>query len=190
LDRRKGQDRLIRAMPAILERIPAAVLLIAGSGPEESRLRAMVDELRLQSSVLFLGHVSDEDRLAWYRTADLYAMPNRTLNDGDTEGFGLVFLEAGACGLGVIGGRAGGVPDAILDGETGLLVDGESVPDIAAACIRLLLDPQLRATMGRNGMAHAARMSWPIQAAAFLRICDSLADSPRPSPIVAEAALK
>ena len=180
LDRRKGQDALIRALPAIHQHMPNAVLILVGSGADEARLRALVAELHLEHSVLFTGTVSDEDVVAWYRTADLYAMPNRTMEDGDTEGFGLVFLEAGACGLAVIGGRAGGVPDAVRDGETGLLVDGDNIPELAAACLRLLTDPALRSSMGRNGITHAATLSWPTQAAKFLRICDTLA-APHPT---------
>ena len=172
-DERKGQDALIGAMPAILQRIPQAVLLLVGGGSDGPRLRALVEELHLQASVVFTGTVSDEEVVAWYRTADIYAMPNRTTSNGDTEGFGLVFLEAGACGLPVIGGRAGGVVDAIVDGETGFLVDGQSHSEVAEACIRLLLDPDLRARMARNGIQHAAENSWAQKAAEFLRVCDS-----------------
>lgn len=173
LDERKGQDALIKAMPAILQRIPEAALLVVGGGPDGPRLRALVEELNLQASVVFTGSVSDEEVVAWYRTADIYVMPNRTTDSGDTEGFGLVFLEAGACGLAVIGGRAGGVVDAVRDGETGFLVNGRSSSEIAEACIRLLLDLNLRSTMASNGIAHAVRNSWPQQAGKFLSICAS-----------------
>ena len=182
LDERKGQDAMIRAMPVILQSVPQAVLLLVGGGTDGPRLQALVEELQLQASVIFTGSVSAEEVVAWYRTADLYAMPNRTTDSGDTEGFGLVFLEAGACGLPVIGGRAGGVPDAVLDGETGFLIDGRAPAEIAAACTRLLLDPELRATMGRNGLAHAARNSWPQQAAKFLAICDATVYGSAPLP--------
>lgn len=174
LDERKGQDALIGAMPSILKRIPNAVLILVGSGSDEPRLKKLVHDLHLESSVIFTGSASEEDLLGWYRTADLYAMPNRTTDSGDTEGFGLVFLEAGACGLAVIGGRAGGVVDAIRDGETGYLVNGRSADDVANACIRLLLDKDLRLKMGRNGLTHAQQNSWPRQADKFLDICDAL----------------
>jgi phosphatidyl-myo-inositol dimannoside synthase len=171
----KGHDTLIAAMPAVLQRVPEAVLVIVGDGSEAARLRALVIQLRLQASVVFTGKVPDDEVVAWYRTADLYALANRAIEGGDAEGFGLVFLEAGACGLPVIGGRAGGVPDAIRDGETGFLVDSNSVSDVAEACLRLLLDSKLRTTMGRNGRAHALRNSWPQQAAKFLDICNNIA---------------
>ena len=107
--------------------VPDLAYLVVGEGSMTERLWKLVSDLRLESTVLFTGGVSDDDVLEYYRTCDVYAMPNRTTVTGDTEGFGLVFLEAGACGKAVIGGKAGGVPDAIRDGETGFLVDGTSV---------------------------------------------------------------
>ncbi len=132
---------------------------------------ALVSELRLESTVLFTGGVSDDDVLAYYQTCDVYAMPNRTTATGDTEGFGLVFLEAGACGKAVIGGKAGGVPDAIRNGETGFLVDGTSVEAIAGACIKLLDDHELRDRFGANGLEHARQNDWSGKTQEFLALC-------------------
>lgn len=174
LDERKGQDFLLRAMPAILQAVPETRLVLVGSGTDEARLRGMMQDLALERHVVFTGAVSSEDVVEWYRTATLYAMPNRTLDNGDTEGFGLVFLEAGACGLPVIGGRAGGVPDAIVDGETGFLVDGQSAEDIASRCVQLLQDAELRRRIGSNGLAHAQAHSWQRQARLLFEYCDSL----------------
>jgi phosphatidylinositol alpha-1,6-mannosyltransferase len=174
LDERKGQDMLIQAMPHILHAVPDAVLLLVGSGQWESRLRDLVEELGLQQSVILAGAASDDEVVRYYRTADVYVMPNRTTETGDTEGFGLVFLEAGACAKPVVGGIAGGVPDAILHGQTGLLVDGRSLPSIAAGCVRLLTDPELAARMGRAGLDHARRNTWTGQAARFLRLCEAV----------------
>ena len=98
-------------------------------------------------------------------------MPNRTTATGDTEGFGLMFLEAGACGKAVIGGKAGGVPDAIRDGETGFLVDGTSVDAIAGACIKLLEDRELRDRFGANGLEHALQNDWSGKTQEFLALC-------------------
>lgn len=174
LDERKGQDFLLRAMPAILRAVPQTRLVLVGSGADEARLHGIVHELALERSVVFTGAVSSEEVVDWYRTATLYAMPNRTLANGDTEGFGLVFLEAGACGLPVIGGRAGGVPDAIVDGETGFLVDGRSAEAIASRCVQLLEDAELRRRMGNNALAHAQANSWQRQAQLLLEYCDAL----------------
>jgi phosphatidylinositol alpha-1,6-mannosyltransferase len=171
LDERKGQDMMIRAIPKILEAVPDLAYLVVGEGGTMERLWALVSELRLESTVLFTGGVSDEDVLAYYRTCDVYAMPNRTTETGHTEGFGLMFLEAGACGKAVIGGKAGGVPDAIEDGKTGFLVDGTSVDAIAEACIKLLEDQELRERFGANGLEHARENDWSGKTQEFLALC-------------------
>lgn len=174
LDRRKGQDKLIDAMPEILAQVPETVLLLVGGGEDRSRLETLVTERKLQEQVRFTGPISQSDVVEFYRTADVYVMPNRTMENGDTEGFGLVFLEAGACGKPVIGGRAGGVPEAIIDGETGLLVDGTSSAEIGAACIRLLADTKLAQGMGAKGLAHARANTWQTQADRFVSYCQTL----------------
>ncbi|MGI4756427.1 MAG: glycosyltransferase family 4 protein [Janthinobacterium lividum] len=171
LDERKGQDKLIEAMPAILAAVPNTVLLLVGSGSDEVRLRGLAAASEARSSIVFTGPASDRERLLHYRTADVYVMPNRQLEGGDTEGFGLVFLEAGACGKPVVGGRAGGVPDAILDGKTGYLVDGRSPAEIATACVRLLSDPLLAEQLGNNGLEHSRRNTWEQQSQRFLALC-------------------
>ena len=174
LDERKGQDKLIEAMPTILAAIPQAILLIVGGGDYEPHLRTLTQSLHLQQSILFAGPASNADLVEFYRTADVYAMPNRTTASGDTEGFGLVFLEAGACAKPVIGGLAGGVPDAILDGRTGLLVDGTSTPAIAQACIQLLGNPILADQLGQNGLQHSRQNTWQAQAQKVLSLCHTL----------------
>lgn len=174
LDERKGQDMMIRAIPKILEAVPDLAYLVVGEGSMTERLWKLVSDLRLESTVLFTGGVSDDDVLEYYRTCDVYAMPNRTTVTGDTEGFGLVFLEAGACGKAVIGGKAGGVPDAIRDGETGFLVDGTSVDAIAAACIKLFEDHDLRERFGANGLEHALQNDWSGKTQEFLGLCNGL----------------
>ncbi len=103
-----------------------------------------------------------------YRSCTLFAMPNRTLADGDTEGYGLIFLEANACGKAVIGGRAGGAVDAIIEGETGLLVDGYDIDAIAAALRRLLGDPAYTDHLAQGGMRHARALGWDRSARKFL----------------------
>ena len=115
---------IVRALPAIRQAVPDVVYLIVGEGSYGDTLRKLVVDLRLEDAVIFTGAVSDAEAVEFYRTCDVYVMPNRATEDGDTEGFGLVFLEAGACGKPVIGGRAGGVPDAITHEVTGLLVEG------------------------------------------------------------------
>lgn len=173
-DERKGQDMLIRAMPAILRGAPGTVLLLVGSGPERDRLVGISESLGIENSVIFAGIASDAEVVAYYRTADVYIMPNRTTDLGDTEGFGLVFLEAGACGKPVIGGNAGGVPDAVKDGHTGYLVNGRSTEEIAVACVRLLLDAALCERLGANGFENARNHTWEMQTEQFVRVCEAL----------------
>lgn len=173
LDERKGQDMMIKALPMIRKAVPDVMYLIVGEGTYGGTLRRLVSELHLEETVVFTGAASDDEVVDFYRTCDVYAMPNRTLEDGDTEGFGLVFLEAGACGKPVIGGIAGGAPDAIMHEVTGLLVDGTSAEAIASTCIRLLQDARLRSELGANGLTHARDNDWRIKTQEFLAFCDT-----------------
>lgn len=165
---RKGFDRLIEAFALVASQFPDYRLKIAGQGPEEDALRQLAARLGIDSRVDFVGPVSDAALLDLYRRCTAFAMPNRTLADGDTEGFGLIFLEANACGKAVIGGRAGGAVDAIIDGETGLLVDGDDPHAIAVAIGRLLGDPAGREKLAAGGLAFARRNGWDRSAAIFL----------------------
>ena len=157
---RKGHDRVLEALPLILQRVPEAVYVIVGSGPDEERLRGLAHAHGVAERVIFAVTVSDEDLPAYYNGADLLVMPNRE-EGGDVEGFGIVFLEANGCGKPVIGGRSGGAVDAIADGESGYLVDPYSPQAIAEAVMRLLTDPVLARRMGEAGRERAQReFSW------------------------------
>jgi phosphatidylinositol alpha-1,6-mannosyltransferase len=175
LDERKGQDMMIRSLPEIRKAVPDVIYLVVGDGSYGPHLRALVSELHLEDVVVFTGAASDEQVLSFYRTCDVYVMANRTTDSGDTEGFGLVFLEAGACGKPVIGGRAGGVPDAVLEGVTGLLVDGRSENSIAEACIRLLNDLAMRESFGASGLANARKNGWQEKTDQFVDYCRLIA---------------
>jgi phosphatidylinositol alpha-1,6-mannosyltransferase len=165
---RKGFDRLIEAFAQVAADFPGYRLRIAGNGPLEGELRNSATRLGIRGRIDLLGAVSDSELLHLYRSCTLFAMPNRTLADGDTEGFGLIFLEANACGKPVIGGRAGGAVDAIIDGETGLLVDGADIAAIATALRTLLGDADLRDRLGTNALAHARQRGWDRSAELFL----------------------
>jgi phosphatidylinositol alpha-1,6-mannosyltransferase len=160
LEPRKGIDQALRAL-AVLDkagRLPAnCIYVIAGRGRLEQQLRALSEELGLSERVLFYGFVPDADVAALYEAADIFIQPNRDI-EGDTEGFGIVFLEASACGLPVIGGCAGGTADAIAEGISGFRVDGESVHEISAALGTLIDDPELRGTLGRQGASRVASL--------------------------------
>nr|WP_156000059.1 glycosyltransferase family 4 protein [Streptomonospora sp. PA3] len=155
---RKGQDTLLRAWPRVLADVPGAVLLLVGGGPYRRRLEAMAREQGIADSVCFAGDVPAADLPAYYDAGDVFAMPCRTRNGGlDVEGLGIVYLEAAACGLPAVAGRSGGAPDAVRDGETGLVVEGTRPGPTARALIRLLSDPEQAAAMGRAGRAWVRR---------------------------------
>jgi phosphatidylinositol alpha-1,6-mannosyltransferase len=159
---RKGQDVLIRAMPSIRRRVPEATLVIVGGGPYEAKLRALADRAP-SGSVRFAGEVGERDLPRYYAVGDVFAMPCRTRAAGlEVEGWGNVFVEAAACGRPVVVGDSGGARETLVDGETGLLVDGRSVEEVAAAVATLLAEPTLAAKMGDAGRDRVLRShTWP-----------------------------
>lgn len=168
---KKGIDRAIAAFAQVVARHPDSRYLIVGAGPYQDRLHALAEELGLMGHVVFTGQVADDELAEHYRLGDVFVMPNRELANGDTEGFGLVFLEANSCGLPVIAGRDGGSTDAVSHGVNGLVVDGRSVDETAAAMLRLREDTALRDTLRRQGLAVAARAGWADKTRTFLAIC-------------------
>lgn len=149
LQLRKGFDSVIRSLPALLEQGLNIEYALIGIGDELHYLQELASEFNVTEHVHFLGHVSYEDLPRWYHACDLFAMPNRDI-DGDNEGFGLVFLEAAASSKPAIAGRAGGTDSAVIDGETGLLVDGEKIKDIVAAIGHILRNPEESSRMGNT----------------------------------------
>jgi len=163
---RKGQDVLIRAMPAVRRRVPDAGLLIVGGGPYRARLEALAAGAP-RGSVAFAGQVSEADLPRYYRAGDVFAMPCRTRLGGlEVEGWGNVFIEAAACGRPVVVGDSGGARESLIDGSTGLLVDGADVAAVADAVGSLLEDPARAEAMGATGRARVERhFTWPRAAA-------------------------
>ena len=149
---RKGQDMLIRAFPDIRRRISGAALVIVGGGPHADALHRLAAESGVADDVVFTSGVPGEELPAHYAMADVFAMPCRTRGRGlDVEGLGIVFLEASAAGVPVVAGNSGGAPETVVDGETGRVVDGRSVGQIAEAIADLLADPQSARRMGEAG---------------------------------------
>jgi phosphatidylinositol alpha-1,6-mannosyltransferase len=163
---RKGQDVLIRALPRIRRVLPDAVLLLVGEGGDRRRLETVAATRGVADSVVFAGAVAPAELPAYYNSGDVFAMPCRTRAGGlDVEGLGMVFLEASACGLPVVAGRSGGAPEAVLDGQTGTVVDGRDVGEVADAVAAPLLDTALAARRGATGRAWVRRdWSWDAQA--------------------------
>ena len=177
---RKGHDLVIAALPEILKHVPEAVYVVTGDGPDLPRLQKLVARdfmsrpsgtqgAALQNSVRFVGAISDVDRPLYYALCDLFVMPSRQIgpirargrlwrptSNGikpDVEGFGLVFLEAALFGKPSIGGRSGGIPEAILDGATGALVDPNDPGAFARVAVQFLHDDALRYELGQNAKA-------------------------------------
>ena len=173
---RKGQDTLLRAWPQVRAAAARAaggpVLLLVGDGPYRAELGRLAGRLGVADSVVFTGPVSWQDLPGYYDAGDVFAMPCRTRRHGlDVEGLGIVYLEASAAGLPVIGGDSGGAPDAILHGESGYVVPGGDVPAVAARLTELLADPAAAAAMGEKGMAWVEReWRWELVAGRLQRI--------------------
>jgi phosphatidylinositol alpha-1,6-mannosyltransferase len=164
---RKGQDTLIRAWPKVRAEVGDATLLLVGDGPYRADLERLAGQLDVAASVRFTGPVPQADLPAYYDAGDVFAMPCRTRRGGlDVEGLGIVYLEASATGLPVIGGDSGGAPDAILDGETGYVVAGGDTHAVAARIAELLSDPARARAMGEQGLAWVNReWRWELAAA-------------------------
>ena len=149
---RKGQDELIRALPIIQQTAPNASLIIVGDGPYRKDIERLVKKLGLENFVHLTGKVSQTELSKWYAAGDIFAMPCRTRMGGwDVEGLGIVFLEGSATGLPVIVGDSGGAVDAVIDGETGYLVDGTNTAEIAGRIAYLFANPDIAKKMGEAG---------------------------------------
>jgi phosphatidylinositol alpha-1,6-mannosyltransferase len=162
-DRYKGHDVLIRALPLIRAKVPNVHWVVIGDGPLRPGLEQLVRSYEVTDAVSFLGAASDKERNAWLRRAHLLSMPSRLPAGGFAgEGFGIVYLEAAAYGKPVVAGNVAGALDAVVDGETGLLVDPTDPLAVAEAITRLLLDSALARRLGAAGASRAQRFAWPM----------------------------
>lgn len=169
---RKGADMGIRAMAKVIRQRSDVRYLIVGEGELRPELERLIAEENLGEYVTLVGKASEEDLVRYFRLCDLFLMPNRTMPDGDTEGFGLVFREANACGKPVIGGRAGGVVEAVIDGQSGFLVNGEDPDEIAGRVLALLNDEALARFLGTRGMEIARCNNTEAVARQFVQISE------------------
>lgn len=169
---RKGSDQLIKAMPEVLKQFPKSKLLLVGTGNYQKRLKRLVQNLKVEESVIFTGRVDHDLLPDYFRLGDIFAAPCRSRYGGlEVEGLGIVYLEASACGVPVIAGKSGGAPDAVLDGKTGLLVNGRDHREVSAALIKLLSDQPLRQKMGADGRVWMEQLwSWEGIGARFEEI--------------------
>jgi len=172
---KKGVDNAIRAFAQVVANYPDSRFLVVGDGPFRADLERIAEGCLVADKVVFCGAVADDELIDHYALGDAFVMPNRRLPNGDTEGFGLVFLEANACGLPVIAGADGGSTDAVQHGANGLVVDGHSVPSVAAAMLALRGDPALCERLRAGGFRAAAAADWQHKAQAFLGMFDAAA---------------
>jgi phosphatidylinositol alpha-1,6-mannosyltransferase len=174
LQARKGHDVAVRAVAALAPRFPDIRYLIIGTGEERARLEQLAVVHGVHNRVTFVGAVSDQELPAYYAACDIFVLPNR-VEQGDFEGFGIVFLEAAACGRAVVGGASGGVTESVAHGSTGLLVDGESVEAVVAALGTLARSPEVRQAYGIAGRKRVeSRFTWEASAAVVARVHGAL----------------
>jgi len=160
LSRRKGFDQVVRAVARLRADQMAVRYVIGGIGEDFEYLQGLIREHRLQGAVHMVGPIDAGDLARWMNACDVFAMPNRDIN-GDNEGFGMVFIEAAACGKPVLAGEAGGTGSAVLNEATGLRVDGTSLDAVTAGLRRLLADAHWAAEMGRAaGLRVAKDFTW------------------------------
>jgi len=163
LKRYKGHDTVINLMPSLLKRFPGLVYIIVGEGSDRDYLEALVSSLNLRGNVIFAGNRDKQDLPLYHNICDVYIMltKERGITD-EFEGFGLVFLEASSCGKPVIGANTGGIPDTIVHGKTGYLVDPNNSEEIKHKIITLLEDRGLAERMGTEGRSRILRedLTW------------------------------
>jgi phosphatidyl-myo-inositol dimannoside synthase len=159
----------------VLRQVPEAALLIVSGGSYAAALHKLAQQTPAPSSVIFTGAVPVAELPAHYAAGDVFAMPCRTRRAGlDVEGLGIVYLEASATGLPVVGGDSGGAPNAIIEGETGYVVPGRDVDGVAARIIGLLRDPAGARAMGEKGRAWVERdWTWDQAAARLQALIDA-----------------
>jgi phosphatidyl-myo-inositol dimannoside synthase len=181
LVRRKGHDQLLRVWPQVRARHPDAWLVLVGDGPLAGGLRRRVAALGPGAQVVLAGPAGWEQLPASYAALDVFAMPCRTRLSGiDVEGLGIVYLEAQACGIPAVAGRSGGAPEAVLDGETGSVVDGRDPAALVAALDRWIADRPARLEAGQRGRRWVEeRWSWEAIAARFAALLDEVVADPR-----------
>jgi len=160
LSRRKGFDMVVKSLPLLIKQNIEVSYVIIGVGEDEDYLKKLAHNYGVENRVHFIGNVSMDELPKWYNECDLFVMPNRKIN-GDVEGFGMVFIEAGACGKAAIAGCTGGTDDAVLDKQTGIRVDGNDINQIVNAIMTLVKDPEYRTKLEENAFNRVhSEFSW------------------------------
>jgi phosphatidylinositol alpha-1,6-mannosyltransferase len=176
---RKGHAMVLQALAKVLPSLPHTTYLIVGKGGEKERLEQLAAELGISHAVRFVGYVPEENLADFYNLCDAFVMMNHEEN-GDIEGFGMVFLEASAAGKAVIGGRSGGTSDSVEHGTTGFLVEPDSVEELVETLRLVLQDTELKNRLGMAGMQRArADFSWETRAAQLRDVSKMIVEQKR-----------
>jgi phosphatidylinositol alpha-1,6-mannosyltransferase len=177
---RKGQDTVLRSLPAILAEVPDLVYVLAGSGSYQGELEKIARDLKVERNVLFAGFVADAEVPDLYAAADAYVMVSREGREaGDIEGFGITYLEASAAGLPVVAGNSAGAKDAVEDGATGRLVDPTDVNAVGLAILELFRNRERARALGAAGRARVEReFSLQKRAARIVEVAERLGGAP------------
>lgn len=171
---RKGQDMVIQALPTVVKEYSDLKYIIVGEGEDRPKLEQSIKELQLEKNVCLTGAVPDEDLPAYYYLADIFVMPGRQAGV-HVEGFGIAYAEASACAKPVIGGKTGGVVEAVVHGETGILVNPENPNEIGAAILKLLRNPELAGWLGEKGRQRVRKeLTWEVGAQKVLQVIQEL----------------
>ncbi|MFH2138506.1 MAG: glycosyltransferase family 4 protein [Candidatus Omnitrophota bacterium] len=159
---KKNHENILKALAVVIKEVENVTYVILGEGEERTRLESLTRELGLEEYVKFLGQIKHEDIQLYYNICDIFVMPSKTI-DIDYESFGIVYLEANACGKPVIAGKSGGVDDAVIDGVTGILVNPDDIDEISQAILCLLKDEKYAKELGENGRQRVEKeMNWNI----------------------------
>jgi len=178
----KGIDTSLRVLADLSRRHPDLRYAVVGSGDRLGELQDLTGQLGVTDRVRFLTSVPDHDLPALYNMAELYLGVSRQA-DSNVEGFGIALVEASACSLPVVAGRSGGIPDAVREGETGLLVDPTDLKAVAAAVERILGDPALAKKLGAGGrQAVESYFNWDRVTREMIAIADEFSPAPAPAP--------
>ena len=152
----KGPDILLKAFKIIKKEFPEVKLIFGGRGQMLVELQSMAKKFGLEDDVIFLGFVEEEDKVLYYKSADIFSLPSTNM----AESFGIVNLEAMASGIPVVGSNLGGIPDIVEDGKNGLLAKPRDPQSLADSLLKLLKDDDLRVKMGNNGRKMVADYTW------------------------------
>ncbi len=169
LKKRKGYEHSIRAFAKISEKFSELKYIIVGKGPELGNLKFKIKNLKLEKRVIFLSNLSEEELIELYHNAELFILLPQEVNK-DMEGFGLVFLEAAACGLPVVSAKDTSAEDAVLDGKNGILAPAQDTAAAAEAVIKILSDQNLKESFAKESLAFAQKMSWQKTATAYAEL--------------------